>query len=273
MNYLLGIIGLVIGLFLWSNVIGSLFASLPLQLKLKRVGVIPNVGWLRIVLPTVFACIIFILFFALSKPMFYGSLLASVLILFNLGNLKKEAYETFRKENPNAFENTDAREDHNTVIDSNIEKNILNIINGTAPTKLKRSVIHKLIDQSELSNDEKKLLSYKANRLLKMNDQRNNKLVELPDSDAQITFIWEYAKQFSSSKDGKDWNEWIGWGGEQYRIFKETGELPYSLDELQSCLYQCYERDQMSGDFHDGDVRQEFPRAIVKRLSELDGNQ
>lgn len=87
-----------------------------------------------------------------------------------------------------------------------------------------------------------------------------------PPSNSAITDVWEYAKQFSHTKDGKDWNEWIGWGGEQYRIFKETGKLPNSLSELQSCLYQCYERDQISGDFHDGDVRQEFPRAIVKKI-------
>jgi hypothetical protein len=95
----------------------------------------------------------------------------------------------------------------------------------------------------------------------------------IPDPQAPIKEIWEYAILFNHSKDGKDWNDWIGWGGEQYRVFKETSKLPDSLEDLQSCLYQCYERDQISGDFHDGDVRQEFPRALVKRIRELDGNQ
>lgn len=170
MNYLLGIIGLVIGLFLWSNIIGSLFASLPLQLKLKKVGVLNNIGWLLIILPILFSGVVIILFAIYSKPMLYGSLVAGVLILFNIGNLKREAYENFRKDKPKAFGITERTVELDGTIDAKLEDNILNVVNGTAPTKLKKPVIHKMIDQSHLNTEQKVLLLKKANELLKSYD-------------------------------------------------------------------------------------------------------
>lgn len=97
---------------------------------------------------------------------------------------------------------------------------------------------------------------------------------DIPDPQAPIDEIWEYAKKHSKPNGQfDDWMEWIGWGGVQYGNYKESGKLLDNLDELHSCLLHCYARDQVSNDFHDGDPRQEFPRAMIKRIRELDGAQ
>lgn len=96
-------------------------------------------------------------------------------------------------------------------------------------------------------------------------------MTTLPAADDDITKIWDYVRSLDIPNNGgfNDWMEWMGWNGVQYKNFKESTELPSTLKDLQVCLAACLERDKVSGDFKDGDERQAFPRALMKKISEL----
>ena len=98
MNYLIGLFGLVVGLFLWSNILGSLFGTLPVEKMLKQSGKINNVSYLRIILPIIFSGAILLVSALFWKYFFYGSIVGGVLMLFNLGKLRGEALENATRE-------------------------------------------------------------------------------------------------------------------------------------------------------------------------------
>lgn len=98
MNIVIGIVGFAIGLFLWSSVLGSLFATLPLQKQLKKAGEIKDIHWASVLLPILFAGVVLGLTAIFAKTFFYGSLVGGVCMLFNIGKLKREAFENYQNE-------------------------------------------------------------------------------------------------------------------------------------------------------------------------------
>jgi hypothetical protein len=98
MELLIFTAGFFIGLFLWANIIGSIFAALPIRLKMKKEGVIKKVGWIHIVGPLILPAIILTLSAIYLKPFFYGSLIGAVLMLFSISGLRREASENFIRE-------------------------------------------------------------------------------------------------------------------------------------------------------------------------------
>lgn len=107
MNYIFGILGLVVGIFLWSSIWGTLFATLPLRLKLKNDGEIESVKWPTLILgPIVFASVVLLLSYIYLTPFFYGSVIAGLVMLTQIGNLKREAVENYLEEKNNKQKST-----------------------------------------------------------------------------------------------------------------------------------------------------------------------
>lgn len=96
----LGISGFIAGLFLWSNIIGSLFGTIPIASKLKRQGIIKREDYslLKMLAPVVLPLIIFVLSYFYFRIFLYASLISLVLILLSLGKLRQEAYENLINE-------------------------------------------------------------------------------------------------------------------------------------------------------------------------------
>lgn len=93
MDILLWFAGLFIGLFLWSNILGSIFATLPLELARKKAGFAGAPNYAKIILPIIFATTVITLFWLYQKNLFYGNIFGGVIMLFNIGKLKREAAE------------------------------------------------------------------------------------------------------------------------------------------------------------------------------------
>lgn len=105
MSILISLAGFVIGLFLWSSVIGSIFATLPLQRRLKMEGSINQVNWFSVLAPLSLAAVVLALTALFLNNFFLGSLVAGIMILFNIPNLKREAYENYiRDKQPSTTE-------------------------------------------------------------------------------------------------------------------------------------------------------------------------
>ena len=98
MEIILLIVGFFLGLFLWSNIIGSIFASLPLRMKMKKEGVIDKVGWLYIIGPMIIPIVVLAVTAKYLPAFFFGSVGAGITILFNIKGLKNEAAANFVKE-------------------------------------------------------------------------------------------------------------------------------------------------------------------------------
>lgn len=98
LDLILLIVGFFIGLFLWSNIIGSLFATLPLRMKMKKEGVIDKIGWLYIIGPMLIPIVVLIVTAKYFPAFFFGSVGAGITILFNIKGLKNEAAANFVKE-------------------------------------------------------------------------------------------------------------------------------------------------------------------------------
>lgn len=98
MEIIMGIIGFFAGLFLWSNILGSIFATLPVEKQMVKAGVIPSVRWTKIMVPITFAVIVLAATVILAKTFFYGSLVAGFILLFNIGKLRSEALQNFKED-------------------------------------------------------------------------------------------------------------------------------------------------------------------------------
>lgn len=94
-NIIIAIISWAVGLFLWSNIIGSLFAALPFRLKLKKIGEVKSVQWHFILVPIVWSILAIIILSYFSTAFFIGSSIAGVMILFRIGELRKEEIEKY----------------------------------------------------------------------------------------------------------------------------------------------------------------------------------
>ncbi len=93
MEFLQLIIGFIIGTFLWANIFGSLFATLPLSLRFKRQGLVDSVGWRYILTPLILYSIVILVIAFFWKMVFFGSLAGGVIMLFSIGKLRREAAE------------------------------------------------------------------------------------------------------------------------------------------------------------------------------------
>ena len=98
MEILFGIIGFFAGLFLWSSILGSIFATLPVEKQMVKAGVVPSVRWTKIIVPIIFAAIVLAVTAILAKTFFYGSLVAGFILLFNIGKLRSEALQNFKED-------------------------------------------------------------------------------------------------------------------------------------------------------------------------------
>ena len=98
MDNVLVIVGLVVGLFLWSSIYGSIFGTLPLQRQLKKHGAIQSINWLSIIAPIVVAVLVITLTAIFVRHFFYGTLFAGVIMLFNIGKLRGEALENYQRD-------------------------------------------------------------------------------------------------------------------------------------------------------------------------------
>jgi sensor histidine kinase YesM len=93
MNIIIAIVGLIVGLYAWSNIIGSLFAVLPLRIELKRIREIQSIDWPSILAPVIVSSAIFIIPSIFSKFYLYGSIVAAIIVLFKIKKLKDEALD------------------------------------------------------------------------------------------------------------------------------------------------------------------------------------
>lgn len=93
MEIILGTLGFFIGLFLWSNILGSFFGTLSIERHLVKTNQQQNVRWAKIIFPVIFAVLVLILTFILLRPFFIGTIPAAIVMLFNIGNLKSEAFK------------------------------------------------------------------------------------------------------------------------------------------------------------------------------------
>ncbi len=100
MELVIGLIGWIIGLFLWSNIIGNLFATTPILLNLKRSGYIKHIKWLPVIGGILFATSVLIATGIWLRPFFIGSLAAGVIILFKIPGLRSEALENIQRDYP-----------------------------------------------------------------------------------------------------------------------------------------------------------------------------
>ncbi len=98
MDITLSILGVIVGLFLWSNIWGSLFATLPLEKKLVKAGLKEKVDWAKIVGAISFAIIVLILTAIFARHFFYGTLVGGFIMLFNIRKLRAEAIENYQEE-------------------------------------------------------------------------------------------------------------------------------------------------------------------------------
>lgn len=97
-DIIFAILGLIVGLFTWSAFWGTLFATIPVKLRAKREGLIKSTGPLLITGQLLFSVIAIIAMFIFVKPMFYGSLVASLIMLFSISKLRREATENMLRD-------------------------------------------------------------------------------------------------------------------------------------------------------------------------------
>ncbi|MEX2006801.1 MAG: hypothetical protein WD877_01320 [Candidatus Saccharimonadales bacterium] len=100
MEILIGLAGLIVGLFLWSNIYGGLFATLPIVMKLKKSGDIKQIKWGQLLGSVVLASLILLAAAIWVKPFFAGAVVAGAIMLFNIGKLRGEARENIKRDYP-----------------------------------------------------------------------------------------------------------------------------------------------------------------------------
>lgn len=100
MELVIGLIGWIVGLFLWSNIFGSLFATLPIVMKLKKSGDIKEIKWMPIIGSVIFAAVVLGSAAIWARAFFTGALVGGVFILFSLGKLRREAIENIQRDYP-----------------------------------------------------------------------------------------------------------------------------------------------------------------------------
>jgi hypothetical protein len=102
MGFVIGALGFIFGLFLWSNILGSLFATLPLEKKLVKAGVKEKIDWTKIIGAIVFAAIVLTLTAVFARTFFFGTLVGGFIMLFNIPKLRGEAIENYQEEQARA---------------------------------------------------------------------------------------------------------------------------------------------------------------------------
>lgn len=100
MELLIGAVGFIVGLFLWSNIIGNLFATTPILRSLKRSGSIQKIKWFPIIGGVLFASLVLLASAIWLRPFFIGSLVAGVMIFFRIPQLKNEAMDNIKSDYP-----------------------------------------------------------------------------------------------------------------------------------------------------------------------------
>lgn len=93
-----GLVGLLVGFFVWASFIGTLFATIPIKLKAKRLGLIESVNPLRIVIQFFISVIIIAAMFIYAPIMFYTSLFGLFKMLSGVSGLRHEAVDNLKVE-------------------------------------------------------------------------------------------------------------------------------------------------------------------------------
>ena len=83
-------LGLFLGLFLWSNVLGSLFATIPAEKRRVKEGSQQKVHWLRILFTITLSLTILLVASYFSGAFMIGAGISLIIMIFNIGNLQKE---------------------------------------------------------------------------------------------------------------------------------------------------------------------------------------
>lgn len=95
---LLGIAGLFVGFFVWASFIGTIFATIPVKLKAKRLGLIKSVNPLLITFQFLISVIIIVAMLIFAPIMFYTSLYGLFKMIFGISGLRQEAVENLKNE-------------------------------------------------------------------------------------------------------------------------------------------------------------------------------
>ena len=90
MEIVLGIVGFIVGFFLWVLLVIGLFAVLPERRKAHKDGLLKSVGWTKILPYVAIPLLVFLLSAVYLTPFFLGTLPAGVLILFNVRKIADE---------------------------------------------------------------------------------------------------------------------------------------------------------------------------------------
>jgi hypothetical protein len=98
MDILWWIAGFMIGLYVWAAFWGTLLATIPANLKAKRLGFIKEINRLKISGQLLFSGLVILAMFVFAKPMFYGSVIAAIIMLFNVSKLRVEAIENIYRD-------------------------------------------------------------------------------------------------------------------------------------------------------------------------------
>lgn len=98
MEIVLILLGLIVGFFVWSTIVGVLFATIPINLKAKHLGVIESVRWLPIMLGFFVNAIIIVAMFVYIPVTFYASLLGLFRMLLLIPTLRHEAINNLRRD-------------------------------------------------------------------------------------------------------------------------------------------------------------------------------
>lgn len=98
LGIVLGIAGLLVGFFVWASFIGTLFATIPVKLKAKRLGLIESVNPLRIVIQFLISVIVIVAMFTYAPIMFYTSLFGLFKMLTGISGLRREAIDNLKVE-------------------------------------------------------------------------------------------------------------------------------------------------------------------------------
>ena len=92
------LLGLFVGFFLWSTIVGTLFATIPISLEAKRLGQIKSVRWLSAVTGFFVNVVIVVVMFIYTPIAFYASLFGLFKMLLIIPTLRQEAVNNLRRD-------------------------------------------------------------------------------------------------------------------------------------------------------------------------------
>jgi 4-hydroxybenzoate polyprenyltransferase len=97
MDIALGLLGFIVGVFMWSNIYGSIFGTMPVERKAVKAGLSKKINWAMVIIPIIIAIVILTIAAKFSKNFFYGSIVAAFIMLFQIHKLRIEAVQNFQE--------------------------------------------------------------------------------------------------------------------------------------------------------------------------------